>query len=191
MLLSKTNPTGADWYIQQLQTKLHTRLIGEDCWNLSDPTKYKAYGRAYRNKNDNGYIAENYEGDGNYQEVYYDNSLAAISWFGMGESIRAGAMYEANVHLVFFTNLDILALRDADGNLIAHRADEEVRQSVLEIIGKGLYGFTVEGIILGIDNVLREYPGSRRENRLNIADIHPGHCFRINLKLTYNPNKNC
>lgn len=191
MLIAKTNPTGIDWYVTQLQTKLHDRLIDANHFNLSDSSQYRAYGRCYRNKNDNGYIAENYESDGQYKEVYYDSSLAVISWFGLTGSIKRGTGYEADMHLVFFANLELLALKDPDGNAISHRADEELRQMVLKVIGKSSFGFEVQSVELSLDNVLREYPGSRRENRMASVDMHPAHCFRINLKLFYDANKFC
>ena len=191
MLITKTNPEGIDWYIQQLQTKLHTRLIAADEWNLADPDKYKCYGRCYRNKKDNGYIAENYEGNSEYGEVYWDDTLTAISFFGLTNSVKAGINHEADIHLVFFVDLDKLALKDKSGTTIAHRADEEVRNSVQQIIGNSSFGFQYVSTELWLENVLREYPGTRRDERLKHVDMHPVHCFRINLKLIYNPNKNC
>lgn len=191
MLIARTNPVGIDFYIQKLQTKLHTVLIGSTGFNLGDPDQYKCYGRCYRNKTDDGYIAENFEGANQYKEVYWDSSLTAISFFGITNNVKVGISNEADVHLVFFADLNKLALKDADGNTIAHRADEELRTMVQSIIGKYAYGFTYVSTELWIENVLREYPGSRRENRLKFVDMHPVHCFRINLKLIYNPNKIC
>lgn len=191
MLISKTNPAGVDFHIDQLQTHLHTQLIGADYWNLSDAAKYKAYPRCHRNKTDNGYIAENYEGSGEYREVYWDDTVTAISFFGMTGSVKVGLMNEADIHLVFFANLDKLALTDKTGAVIQHRADEELRNMVQAIIGKYGYGFTYVSTDFWIENVLKEYPGSRRDDRLKYVDMHPVHCFRINLKLNYKANKSC
>lgn len=191
MLITKTNPTGIDWYIQQLQTKLHSILIGAAYWNLADPDQYKAYGRCYRNKTVDGYVAENYEGNGEYRELYWDDTLTAVSFFGITNNIKTGVNNEADIHLVFFANLDKLALKDHTGASITHRADEELRNSVISLIGKSAYGFQFQSAELWLENVLREYPGSRRDDRLKYVDSHPVHCFRINLKLFYNANKNC
>jgi hypothetical protein len=191
MLSVKTNPVGIDWHIQQLQTKLHNMLIGVDHWNLADATRYEAYGRCDRNKTDDGYIAEVYTTGNDYKEVYWNDDLTAISFFGLSNNVKAGINNEADVHLVMFANLKKLALKDRAGNVITHRADEELRQMVQKIIGKHSFGFNYVSTDLWIENVLKEYPGSRRDNRLKYVDMHPIHCFRMNFKLIYNPNKIC
>ena len=188
MLITKTEPKGVDFHIQQLQTLLHTRLTDA---NHLDTYKYKAYGRCYRNKTDNGYIAENYEGSNEYKEVYWDDAFSAISFFGISGSFKNGINHEVDVHLVFFADLNKLALKNSDAVTITHRADEELRAMVLKIIGKHSFGFAYVSTELWLENVLKEYPGSRRDERLKYIDMHPVHCFRINMKLIYNPNKIC
>jgi hypothetical protein len=191
MLSVKTRPTGIDWYIQQLQTKLHDMLINADNWNLSDTDQYEAYGRCYRNKTDNGYTAEVFTTGNDYKEVYWNDSLTAISFFGLSGQIKRSVGHEADIHLVMFADLNKLALKDSAGTLITHRADEELRQMVADIIGKNSFGFQMISVDLWLENVLKEYAGSRRDNRLKAVDMHPVHCFRINLSLKYNANKNC
>jgi hypothetical protein len=193
MLITKTNPSGINFYVQKLQTMLHTRLLEE--WGL-DTSKWKCYGLCYRNKKDNGYIAENFDpsaqAPNDYKEVYWDDTFTVVSFFGLSnQPVSLGVMNEVNVHLVFFANLTELALEDKAGNVIAHRADEELRNSVLSVLGKSSFGFSVESVELWLENVLKEYPGNYRDEQLKVVDMHPKHCFRINLKLTYNPNKNC
>jgi hypothetical protein len=183
MVVSKANPIGIDWYIAALQTEIHDRLIEK--WKLQD-TLYKSYPRCYKNKTDNGYIAETYIGGVNYQEVYYDPSIAVSSFFGItGNTKRSGALATADVHLVFFADLKKIKPD------IEHRADEEVRQDVTSLFALSLCEFSMLSCETGIENVLRDYPGSRRDERLKYIDMHPVHCFRINLKLIYNPNKIC
>lgn len=189
MLFLKTNPTGIDFYIQQLQSQLHSTLVAK--WALADNTQYQCYGRCYRNKTKDGYIAENYVSDKEYKEVYWNDALTAISFFGVTGSVKKGVMNEAGVHLVMFADLSKLSLKDYKGVTIVHRADEELRQMVQNIIGGGAFGFLLDSIDLWVENVLKEYPGSRRDDRLKFVDMHPVHCFRLNLKLNYNPNKNC
>jgi hypothetical protein len=178
MIISKTNPVGVDFYINKLQNKIHTQLS-----SLLGGSSYKCYGRCYRNKTDNGYIAENYESENDYKEVYWDDTLQAISFFGLtGDFISEG---EVDVHLIYFVNLKTTY------PLITHRADEEIRLAVQNVIGKSSYGFNYVSTELWLEKVLKEYPGSRRDERLKFVDMHPVHCFRINLKLLYNPNKIC
>ncbi len=176
MLVTKFNPTGIDLPVQRFQALVHDALGWDD---------YKAYGRCYRNKVADGYIAENYEGEGEYKEVYWDDSLSALSFFGLSGSSRVevGTNF-VPVHLVFFVNLKKIA------PAIQHRADEEVRKMVQNAVQGGMYGFSLQTVDLWIENVLREYPGSRRDDRLKSVDMHPVHCFRLNFSLQYRIN-NC
>lgn len=181
MLKTRNAPVGMDWHIQALQSSLYNRL--GQIW--TNPDAYLSYGRCYRNRSADGYIAENYEGGRDFREVYWDDSLKALSFFGVSALQSMGPKASAQVHLVFFVNLEKLAPS------VSHRADEEIRTQVLEAIGAHAYGFTVDSVELWLENVLREYPGSRRDERLKAVDMHPVHCFRVNMTLLYNPNKNC
>lgn len=182
MLITKTAPVGLDIAIQAAQTKLHAALLLK--WGI-DTADYRCYGRCYRNKKDNGYIAENYEGNGEYKEVYWDDSLKAVSFFGSAANVQMDVSSKVDVHLIFFVNL--AKLKPA----LVHRADEEVRQDVVAAIGKTCHGLELQSIETWLENVLREYPGSRRENRLNVVDMQPQHCFRINFTMYYNYLKKC
>jgi hypothetical protein len=182
MVVSKTNPTGIDFYIQKLQTQLSTSLVTK--WGITD-SQYKAYGRCYRNKKDNGYVAEIYTGGNEYKDAYWDDSLSAISFFGITGSEKNAGQMVADVHLVYMVNIKKLKPS------ITHRGDEEVRADVLDVFHLSTEGFRFESLELWIDNVLREYPGSIRENGLKAVDMHPIHCFRLNLKLIYNSSKIC
>lgn len=184
MLIQKNNPAGIDWYIQQLQNKLHAALV--PAWGLiGSPVEYECYGRCYRNRRDTGYIAEVYTTGNEYKEVFWNDRLAAISFFGISNNIRRAGKAEADVHLVFFVNLAKVKQN------VAHRGDEEAREDVTNIIGSSSFGFSLQSVDFGIDQVLREYSGSYRDERLKAVDMHPSHCFRVNLKLLYNPNNIC
>lgn len=183
MLIEKAIPTGVDFHIQRLQKQIYWGLVGAPI--QLDPDDYKAYGRCYRNASDNGYTAENYEGANEYKEVYWDDNLSVISFFGTGATSRVDIMNQTDVHFVVFANLAKLYPG------ITHRADEELRGLVQSLIGKYGNGFEFVSTETGLENVLREYPGSRRDDRLKYVDTHPVHCFRINLRLSYRPNKNC
>ena len=190
MLIIKTNPVGIDVYIQNLQTRIHNDLKTEFGFT-GDATEYEAYGRAYRNKKVNGYTAEVFTGNLEYKEVYWNDQLKVLSFFGIGNNVKRGLKSEAEVHFVLFADLQKLAMEDKTGATISHRADEELRQLVTSIIGRYSDGFTLLSTDTGIENVLREYPGSIRDERLKYVDMHPVHCFRLNLKLLFDPNKNC
>src|SRR5688572_23310877 len=101
MLITKTDPKGIDYYIQRLQTALHDRLA----WG----SNYHCHGRCYRNRKNDGFVAEVYQGDGEYKDVYFDDSLSAISFFGISGAIeKEGVMNTVDVHLVFFVDLSKL-----------------------------------------------------------------------------------
>lgn len=193
MLVTKTYPSGIDWYIQNLQTRLYNSLIDAKHWNLSDTSQFVCYGRAYRNKTNDGYMAQVFDTTvKEYTESYWNDSLTAVSFFGLSNTpVKTGVMNEADVHLVMFCNLVKLQMKDKQSNAVAHRGDEELHVMVQEVIGRFGDGFKMDSIETGLENVLKEYPGSRRDQRLKHVDVHPIHCFRINLKLSYNPNKNC
>lgn len=187
MLTIITDPVGIDVPIRKLQEKLHRELMvkwGLDPLVAEENILYKSYPRCYRNRKGNGYVAEVYTSSSQYSEVYWDDNLNALSFFGIGNSVKNGMAEKAEVHLVFFVNLAKLK------PLLTNRADEEVRLDVLNTVQKFNFGFTYNGLDLGIENVLREYPGSYRDERLRNVDMHPVHCFRLNFSLIYNKN-NC
>lgn len=179
MLIAKDNPQGIDTVIAAIQGKLYGKLLAK--WgNVS----YIAYGRCYRNKKDISYIAEVYEGNNEYKECYWDDSVDAVSFFGVDPTTRidveSGAG-EVKIHVVFFVNL----ARLKPG--LTTRVDEEVRLDVQEILRRPIRGFRISSISTGIENVLREYSGSYRSDRLKTVDMHPTHCFRFDLQGRYNP----
>ncbi len=190
MLIVKTNPVGIDVYIQNLQTRLHTELVRQLEFE-GDAAEYECYGRCYRNKTENGYKAEVFTVANDYKEVYWNDTKSVLSFFGQGTTIKRGIKSEADVHFVMFANLVKLELADKQGTLITHRADEELRQMVTGIIGRYSDGFSLVSIDTGIENVLRDYPGSIKNDNLKYVDMHPVHAFRLNLKLLFDPNKNC
>lgn len=176
MLNILTIPTGVDVAIQKMQIMLHENLM--NMWGI-DSTLYQSFGRCYRNKKDNGYIAEVYLGNNEYKEVYWDDSLSAISFFGIGNNIKFDGAQEVDCHLIFFVNLKNLKPE------LSSRGDENVRFDVINASNFGMFGFKYKSIDLSIENVLKDYPGSYRENRLRLVDMHPIHCFRLNFSLQY------
>lgn len=180
--MTKTGPVGIDIALQDLQTHLHTQLLS--LWGI-DSSAYKCYGRCYRNRSADGYIAENYEGNREYREVYWDDSLKVVSFFGTGPKTERKTLDTTDVHLVFFVN--VAAVKSS----VSHRADEEVRADVIKLVGSNPYGFEYQSTEVYLENVLREYPGSRRDKRLNAVDMQPVHCFRLNFSTTYDIEQTC
>ncbi len=185
MLNQITNPIGIDFSISQLQELLYTRLLTKK-WPTGDAqVVYQSYPRCHRVQVEDGFTAMLYDGGLEYREVYYDDTVDVVSFFGIDQRIKEDMMPTVGVHLVVFANLSRLKPS------ITHRGDEEVRNDFLSIIGDGLYGFELQSVELGIDSCLREYPGSRRNNRLTTADMEPAHCFRLNFDLYFENGINC
>ena len=182
MLIQKTDPMGIDVAIQALQDKLYAGVINQ--WGIQG-SKYKCYARCYRNRKEAGYVAENYEGNKEYKEVYHDDALYASSFFGISDNIEISEANTAAVHLIMFVNLDMVK------PTAEQRADEEVRTEVCNILDAGLSHSVVRSVDLTVERVLREYRGSLRDDRLKNIDMHPVHCFRVNLELVYENINNC
>lgn len=178
MLYTKVSPVGVDIPIQALQAYLHDQLLTK--WGL-DNRMYQAYGRCYRNQKDNGYVAEGYIGSNEYRELYLDDRYSVLSFFGISENVKFDTGNQAEVHLIFFVNLPKLSTT-------SHRADEEIRRDVQNLVQYGYQSVYLNNVRTGIANVLEEYPGSIRDDRLKFRDMHPFHCFRFDFTLNYNIN---
>src|SRR5689334_18663871 len=105
MQIIKTNPVGMDAPLQDLQAVIHDGLVGDNgLWvDKISADQYRSFGRCYRNISTNGYIAEWYEGNNNYKEVYVDSQFPVQSFFGSGQKVsRQGTMEIVEIHYVFF-----------------------------------------------------------------------------------------
>lgn len=171
MLYVKQNPIGVDIPIQKLQE----RLFGGLCkaWGLSD-SEYNSFGRVYRNQRDGGYIPETYMGGKEYSETFLDDRVPVTSFFAVGDTVNAdnGGM-TVNAAVIFCVDL---AQIKPD---IKHRADEETHFDVFERCN--FFVQSADAIVTGVDNVFREFTALRTKFR----DMHPYHCFRINLTVAY------
>lgn len=191
MKVKLQNPSGIAIAIDRLQDWLQTELFaiwGRDPEAEPAGEEFIFYPLVYRNQDPErgGFIAELYKGDGEYEEVYFDDRKAGRAWFGLGPKLEVeGLIHRADVHLVVFANLPKLY------PTIEHRADVEVRAAFTKIFEAPILGFSLVSTEIWLQNVLREYPGSRRDDRLIAADMGAGHAFRLNLKLEANINELC
>lgn len=177
MNVTKPNVTGVDIPIQKLQSYLYPRLNA--IWGTGDAT-YNSYGRVYRNQTKDGYAPERYIGYNEYNDTFQDDGLWASSFFGLGETQQiTKSNWNADVFLVFMVDLSKIKPQDT-------RNDEEARLDVEKLCFQKLFEFTMTGVILGIDNVFKEYTGYKKNEAIRYRDMHPLHCFRINFKLNYN-----
>jgi len=177
MIYTKLSPVGIDVPLQSIQERLFSKLL--DKWSL-DESDYKSYGRCYRNTKQEGYVPEMYVGEGKqYQDLFLDDNVSVTSFFGCEKMPITNRAFKADVHLIFAVNLNKV------GKNIEHRADEEVRIDVYQVISK-LPSIEINDIIVGSENVFREYTAWKKliPNR----DMQPYHFFRLNFTLNYIPS---
>lgn len=176
MIIQRTDITGIDVLITKYQNKLHSYLCTEWSLDTLSPSDYLCYDRCYRNQTKNGFIPEVLNGN-DYKEVLLNDNTKVLSFFGVGNNIsQSNEQMTANIHLLFFIDLQ---------KVFGGRYDETARQNVMQFATKGDYGFKVDSIQIGIDNVLSEYNGSK----LAYKDLQPYHIFRLNFTVNYNINK--
>ena len=183
-LVTKTNPVGVDKKIDSLQRKLYSSLIAD--WGIN--TKYNCTPRCYRNQStDSGYTAELFTGGVDYKELYLDDTIAATSFFGVGQDRKVSQdnMTTADVHLIFSVNLDKIKPSTTQ------RTDEEAILDVQKVIDTtGISrGWQIIKITTGLDKILNEYPGSKKEIGLKYKDMHPFLWFRFDLQVYYQPTQ--
>jgi len=184
MLIQKPNPTGIDLRIQWAQQVAYERLVA--LWDLDD-NAWTCYERAYKNQQESDYVPEVFipaaNGPGEYKEVYWDDKLTALSFFGVGDQETiVRDVNTAKVFIIFM--VDLSRLKPG-----AFRNDAEVHRDVQEQFT--LFNFAPTGLITGINNVFQDYGGYRRNeneiySKLKFRDMHPMHCFRINFDVLYN-----
>lgn len=181
-LVQRTAPEGIDKRIDSLQKQLFSSLKTK--WNLAD-ARYNCHPRCYRNQGAGGdYVAELKVSGNDYNETWTNDMVDVTSFFGLGvdEQVAVDNMMTANIHLIFF--VDLSAIKPGDD-----RNDSEARtdvQSVIDTAGQSL-GFTLQRVSTGLDNCLKEYPGSRKDDGLKYRDMHPLHVFRFDMQLNYQP----
>jgi hypothetical protein len=196
---------GIDWHINNVQVALYDYIKSK--WALPDDSYYDCYARVYRNNTTDGYIAEAFIGGIDYKEVFLDDTKTVLSFFGYesGELSNDGS-YTATVTLIFFVNLsgvmtcvnNALANNTFDSVFdlsfsqpITDREDEMVRSTVKEFIDNS-FGFSLKKTSIGTDKVLADYTGTRRKMLDNkYPDMHPWHCFRLDLQLVYPEGQQC
>lgn len=184
MLIQKPNPTGIDLRIQWAQQVIYERLIA--LWGLDD-NAWTCYERAYKNQKEGDYAPEVFIpgtiGPGEYKDVYWDDTLTALSFFGVGDQeVIVRDVNTAKVYLIFMVNLKQLKPGDTRNDAEAHR---DVQEQFT------LFNFQPTALITGINSVFAEYGGYKKNadeiySNLKFRDMHPLHCFRINFDVLYN-----
>ena len=180
MIEVKESASGVDIWVKKMNTLLYNSLCNK--WNIPND-QYNCYGRIYRVEKSNLWYPQTFIGALDYEEVFYNDSVAASSfWHYNGSSVKKG-IYTADMALFFCVNLSMIK------EVGLQRADEDVRCDVAAIVDRR-YQFTMTGIEVGIDKIFREFNGWKRSSGRREQDMQPSHCFRINTQLFYNPQSN-
>lgn len=142
----------------------------------------KAFGIAYREQNRGleGFRPELYLGNNEYIEVFPDDSITGMCFFDVEDLISrtgdADRNFVATINIIFFVNLG-----EAYPSL-QHRADAEARQEVINVLRKYDYGFSINNIVKGVDNVYDRYSWTKPHAKI---DKQPFHVFAIECDVTY------
>lgn len=169
----KIQPVGIDKVVDQLQDNLET--LG---WS-----NYEIYSRAYKNETEDGIIAEIYTGNEEYQEIFFDDTKDATSFFISDDTQEVTSFtqrVDGGLGIIF--QVKSVALKPN----ITHRSDEELHYDVLNALRTNVPQWITTEVVTGISNV---YAGLNTE-KMQFTDIGNYHVFRVNLTGGYSVNCN-
>lgn len=179
MNYTTTTTIGLDALIASVQTDLYN-YIGTR-WSGT----INGYGRVSKNKRaDRGEVAEWYLGDNEYQEVYFDDEFSGSFFFIDADKHETEDehAYSASVKCVFMVDLKQVLPNETE------RSDAKARRDIVECLRKIAYGrYSITGIETGIDTIFQGLD----QSDLKFMDIHPQHCFAVNLKILYYLKDQC
>lgn len=160
----KDNPVGTDQAISKIQNTLYDKLsvIWDDTLD--------GYPRCYVVRRENLSTAEYYQGKKEYGNLV-NTDKSKFFFIAESEKTTDNQVHFSQAVQIYF----ILDLKKCYPNIL-HRADEEVRQDVIDILSKHC-DCQINSVVVGLQNVFRLF--SYKET----YDTHPKHCFRIDLTL--------
>lgn len=158
----KINPKGIDVSIQEVQKKLYDNLT--QLWGIN----LDGYGRCYPYIRDNYKVIEYYSGSNEYKNLVYAEQNKFF-FTAENDLTRTGNnFYTTNISLYFILNVNEIY------PLVNHRADEEVRIDVLNVLnstGK----VQVTSVTTEINRIFNRFEYENRD------DMQPYHCFKIDM----------
>lgn len=157
--------------------------IQNDLYNVLPWSNVDMYGRAYRNKTVDDEKLEWYIGSGEYKDVYFNDAVNGTIFFLDEEN------HTTSDEMVFQTDVQIIAMLDLESLFEnSTRKDAEAQRDLVEALRKVSFErYEITGISKGVDAV---FSGESRK-QLRYMDIHPKHCFSVNVKLTYYLTDKC
>ncbi len=174
----KTSAIGIDAVIKRIQTILYDTLIVDWVDNID------GYGRIYKNQQDDSFIPEFYVGNGQYKDTYYDDEKACTFCFIEEDehSSTDELVFIAPVKCVFMVNLEKIFPLDVE------RSDTEAQRDVTVILrDSSNEQYQLQSIQKGIENVFSGF----EVEQIKFSNIHPYHCFSINVDLSYYITEKC
>lgn len=187
----KANPAGVDIAITAQQGYFYPamkKVFGMT--TLTDPTDtaFDLYGRAHNNPKNKGGAPEVMDPTGQYKEVLFnDRKLVGQGFYIVGPKVGYSAgSAQAQVALIMQYTMSGIT-----GGKYNPMHDEQVNQSVMEIVRRPRFGFVFTGLVKGVDNVFKEYGGWK--DTVKFSDMYPWHVLRLEFNLIYNisGNYNC
>ena len=173
-----TSAYGIDVAINDLQKDLYSGVTS--AWSGD----IEGYGRVHKKIKDDKTFPEYYKGDGQYKDVYYDDKLGAGFFFIVGDddSTEDEMLFISKVKCVFMMNLERAYPSDDE------RSDIKAQRLVVSLLREYDYhGYVVTGISKTVSNIFSGFDTSK----INTADVHPAHCFSINIDLSYYLTDKC
>lgn len=172
-LVVKTSPVGVDVLIGDFQKYLFNSL-GFANWD--------SYHRVYINPSERGLIPERYEGNNEYNEVFYNDNFDITTWFFVASErpITDGGLVEVTVSMI--VQADIQKLYP----LVDHRADEELNNAI-QLASESYVKssvFELETVKTTIDKVYQEFDKSQ----INFEDMSNQYVARFEYKARYTPD---
>ncbi|EAR14677.1 hypothetical protein [Robiginitalea biformata] len=166
----RTNPTGIDLVVDQIQRNIYDPLTAS--WGVID-----LYDRVYRNQDHDGFSLQRYIGEGEYEDLMFSEGNKLFFVQGQSPKVVLGEA-ENSLWVVAALNLDQVKAR-------THRSDEEVHLDLVSEISKVVNLEDIEGIEYGLDNLKKIVVGGSVFANFKAGDIHPYHVFAVRLKVRY------
>jgi len=161
----KTDPKGLDIVIYGVQKKLYDKLVEK--WV---GIELFGYDRCYISNRNNVKSIDYYFSDKEYESLvvaeknkFFFTAENQIKHVGVN-------YYETSIDLYFILNVSEIKPS------VLHRADEEVRQDVLNIL-QTIKEVTIDYTIFNVDNVFNRYFFNQ------VIDLEPYHCFKVVLNV--------
>ena len=161
----KTNPKGLDVIIYKVQKKLYDKLstmwVGVELFG---------YDRCYLS-NRNGVKSIDYY----ISDKEYENLIVAEKnkfFFTAENEVKNVGInyYETSIELYFIVNVSEIKPD------VLHRADEEVRKDVLNVL-QTMSDTSIDYVVFNTDNVFSKYFFNQ------VIYLEPYHCFKVVLKV--------